>query len=149
MRLRILIGNTIGFWGRRKRRSTLKQNRRNWGQSIPILKSLKAITDEGSLPVVKLTFIHADTPAAIGNLIHCIHIAITCPLCRIIHLLGFTGMGIITVTRRTTAIIGDILHIGTSMGDITVEVDMYPYHGKLTIEGTGDLKIGVLEVHAV
>jgi len=87
---------------------------------------------------------------AIGDLIRCIHIAITCPLgFRIIHTLGFTGMDILTVTRRITAIIGDIIRIRTSIDDITVGVGMYPYHGELMIEATGDLKIGVLEVHAV
>ena len=115
-----------------------------------MLKRRKVITDDGSIPVVKRTFIHVGTMGAIGDLIRCIRIAITCPLgFRIIHTLGFTGMDILTVTRRITAIIGDIIHIRTSIDDITVGVGMYPYHGELTIEATGDLKIGVLAVHAV
>ena len=117
---------------------------------MPILKRRKVITDDGSIPVVKRTFIHVGTPGVIGDLIRCIHIAITCPLgFRIIHTLGFIGMDIITVTRRITAIIGDIIRIRTSIGDITVGAGMYPSHGELTIDATGDLKIDVLEVHAV
>ena len=114
-----------------------------------MLKRRKAITDDGSIPVVKRPFIHVGPPGAIGDLIRCIHIAITCPLCRIIRTLGFIGMDIITVTRRITAIIGDIIPIRTSIGDITVGAGMYPSHGELTIDATGDLKIGVLGVHAV
>ena len=114
-----------------------------------MLKRRKAITDGGSIPVVRLMFIHVDTPGAIGDPIHCIHIAITCPLCRIIHTLGFIGMDIITVTRRITAIIGDIIHIRTSIDGITVGVGMLRSHGGLTIGASGDLKTGVLGVHAV
>ena len=117
---------------------------------MPILKRRKVITDDGNIPVVKRTFTHVETMGVIGDLIPCIHIAITCPLgFRIIHTLGFIGMDIITVTRRITAIIGDIIRIRTSIGDITVGAGMYPSHGELTIDATGDLKIDVLEVHAV
>ena len=115
-----------------------------------MLKSRKAITDDGSIHVVKRTFIHVGTPGATGDLIRCIHIAITCPLgFRIIHTLGFIGMDIITVTRHITAIIEDIILMRTSIGGITVEAGMSPYHGELTIEAIGDLKIGVREVRAV
>ena len=115
-----------------------------------MLKRRKTITDDGSIPVARLMCIHVRTPGVIGDLIRCIHIAITCPLgFRIIHTLGFIGMDIITVTRRTTPIIGDIILIRTSIGDITVEAGMYPSHGGLTIGMICDLKIGVLGVHAV
>ena len=113
-----------------------------------MLKRRKGTTDDGSIPVVKHTFIHVGTTVATGGLTHHIRTGIICPLCVIIHTLGFTGLGIITVTRRITAITGDIIHIRTCIGGITVGAGMYPYHGELTIDATGDLKIGVLEVHA-
>jgi hypothetical protein len=113
-----------------------------------MLKRRKAITDDGSIPVVTRTFIHAGTTAAIGDLTHRIRMAIIRPLCRIIRPLGFTDTGI-TVTRRTTAIIGATTLIRTSIGGLTVGVDMYPSHGGLTTDATGNLKTGVLAVHAV
>lgn len=126
-----------------------REKRKNLKWNTPMLKSRKAITGDGSIRIVKHRFIHVGTPGVIGDLIRCIHIAITCPLgFRIIHTLGFIGMDI-TVTRLTTAIIGDIIHIRTSIGGITVGAGMSPSHGELTIEATGELKIGVLEVHAV
>ena len=74
---------------------------------------------------------------------------IICLLCRIIHTLGFTGTGPITVTRRITAIIEVIIHIRMSIGGITVGAGMSPSHGGLTIDATGDLRIDVLGVHGV
>ena len=77
--------------------------------------------------------------------------AIIRPLCRIIRPLGFTDTDI-TVTRRTTAIIGATTLIRTSIGGLTVVtagVGMYPSHGGLTTDATGDLKTGVLGVHGV
>ena len=75
--------------------------------------------------------------------------AIIRPLCRIIRPLTDTD---ITVTRRTTAIIGATTLIRTSIGGLTVVtagVGMYPSHGGLTTDATGDLKTGVLGVHGV
>ena len=105
--------------------------------------------DDGSIPVVRRKFTRADTTAAIGDITHCIHIAITCPLCRIIHTLGFIGPGIITVTHPITAIIGATILMRTSIDAITVEVGMSLSHSELTIDVICDLKTGVLGVHAV
>lgn len=96
---------------------------------------------------MKPTSTHADTTAATGDLTHCIHTALTCPLCHITHTLGFTDTGI-TATRLTTAIIGDITRIRTSIDGITVGVDIHRSHDGHTTKGICDLKTGVLGVHA-
>ena len=105
--------------------------------------------DDGSIPVVRRTFIHAGTTAVIGDLTHRIRMAIIRLLgFRIIHTLGFMDMDI-TVTRRTTDIIGATTLIRTSIGGITVGAGIRPSHGGLTTDATCDLKTGVLGVHGV
>ena len=84
-----------------------------------------------------------------GDLTHRIRITIICPLgFRITHTLGFTDTGI-TAIRLTTAIIGDITRIRTSIDGITVGVSIHRSHDGRTTKGICDLKTGVLEIHAV